>query len=55
MDKLAHIIIQNVIRYFEKQEVKAECPACRGICGCKLCLKQKIRPATHKVWHGVDY
>lgn len=53
--QLALILVQNFIRYFEKQEVKAECPACRGICGCKLCLKQKIRPATHKVWHGVDY
>lgn len=54
MDKLAHIIIQNVIRYFEKQEVKAECPACRGICGCKLCLKQKIRP-TNKVCRGAQF
>ncbi|XP_057796330.1 lysine-specific demethylase JMJ28 isoform X4 [Salvia miltiorrhiza] len=37
-------------RYFEKQQVKAECPACRGICGCKLCLKQK--PSTNKESYG---
>ncbi|KAH6764637.1 hypothetical protein C2S51_015886 [Perilla frutescens var. frutescens] len=39
-------------RYFEKQEVKAKCPACRGICSCKLCLKQKIRPNSHKESYG---
>lgn len=39
-------------RFYEKQEVKAECPACRGICGCKLCLKQKIRPFSHKESYG---
>ncbi|XP_047946198.1 lysine-specific demethylase JMJ25 [Salvia hispanica] len=39
-------------RHIEKQEVKAECPACRGICGCKLCLKQKIRPNTNKESYG---
>ncbi|KAK6154679.1 hypothetical protein DH2020_008927 [Rehmannia glutinosa] len=27
-------------RYFEKQEVKVKCPACRGTCSCKLCMKQ---------------
>lgn len=46
---------QILFRHIEKQEVKAECPACRGICGCKLCLKQKIRPNTNKVWHGADF
>ncbi|KAG6423691.1 hypothetical protein SASPL_114093 [Salvia splendens] len=40
-------------KHIEKQEVKAECPACRGICGCKLCLKQKIRPNTNKESYGV--
>ncbi|GER31661.1 transcription factor jumonji (jmjC)domain-containing protein [Striga asiatica] len=36
----------SLIRAFEKQEVKAKCPACRGACVCQLCMKQKNR-ANH--------
>ncbi|KAG8365455.1 hypothetical protein BUALT_Bualt18G0106600 [Buddleja alternifolia] len=35
-------------RYFEKQEVKVKCPACRGTCSCKLCMKQQLRANNHK-------
>ncbi|PIN00777.1 hypothetical protein CDL12_26718 [Handroanthus impetiginosus] len=37
-------------RYFEKQEVKVKCPACRGTCSCKLCMK--IRAANKDCYRG---
>ncbi|KAG8385636.1 hypothetical protein BUALT_Bualt03G0065700 [Buddleja alternifolia] len=35
-------------RSFKKQEVKMKCPACRGTCSCKLCMKQQYRANNHK-------
>lgn len=42
-------------RYFEKQEVKTKCPACRGTCSCTICMKQKLRISNHKVKTGLNF
>ncbi|KAK4421273.1 Lysine-specific demethylase [Sesamum alatum] len=38
-------------RYLEKQEVKLQCPPCRGTCSCKLCMKQQHRANNHKEYY----
>ncbi|KAL0321190.1 UNVERIFIED_CONTAM: Lysine-specific demethylase [Sesamum radiatum] len=38
-------------RYLEKQEVKVQCPPCRGTCSCKLCMKQQHRANNHKEYY----
>ncbi|KAL0310687.1 UNVERIFIED_CONTAM: Lysine-specific demethylase [Sesamum angustifolium] len=37
--------------YLEKQEVKVQCPPCRGTCSCKLCMKQQHRANNHKEYY----
>ncbi|XP_051133676.1 lysine-specific demethylase JMJ28 [Andrographis paniculata] len=41
-------------RYLEKQEVKLKCPACCGICSCKLCIKLHFRASDRKEYYRVE-
>ncbi|EPS66208.1 hypothetical protein M569_08569, partial [Genlisea aurea] len=39
-------------RHLKKQEVKVRCPACSGLCRCKICMKQRVKAYNHKVCYG---
>lgn len=45
-------ILVETNRCFDAQnEVKKECPVCRGTCTCKDCLASQCNDSESKVWH----